>query len=308
MASEIEITKDFPPSRERAVLLELLAVSQVLKQEGIDAIICGGWVPFLKELARDSKPSHSMSFDIDVLLRAKARERESVDRIKTLLSNSLAYQRDKNESFRYQKTVDGNPIQLDLLADVARVREDDAILKVQGVTTSLDLCRVDGGEDLNGHIETLHINVRDGETVETFEIVVPDAVGFLLLKIAVGHYREDPKDAYDIYYYCRFSQDSTSIREMLLKSMGEPAVARTVEDLKAKFTDTDSKWVEMILDQMSVKGDERDREAQFIVRTISESSRICGLRIGRSGGHPSGERSGASANRGPERLSSGSPP
>jgi hypothetical protein len=28
---------------------------------------------------------------------------------------------------------------------------------------------------------------------------VPDAVGFLLLKTAVGHYREDPKDAYDIY-------------------------------------------------------------------------------------------------------------
>jgi len=268
MANEIQITKDFPPSRERAVLLELLAVTQALEKEGIDAIVCGGWVPFLKELARDSQSSHSMSFDIDVLLRAKARERESVDRIKMLLSKSLAYERDKNESFRYQKTVDGNPVQLDLLADVARVRQDDAILKVQGVTTSLDLCRVDGGEDLNNHIETLHIKVRDGEKVETFEIVVPDAVGFLLLKTAVGHYREDPKDAYDIYYYCRYSEDSKSIREMLAKAIGEPAVARTVQDLKAKFMDTDSKWVEMILDHMSLKGDERDREAQFIVRAI----------------------------------------
>jgi hypothetical protein len=81
MSNEIEITKDFPPSRERAVLLELLAVTQALKRDGIDAVICGGWVPFLKELARDSQTSHSMSFDIDVLLRAKARERESVDRI-----------------------------------------------------------------------------------------------------------------------------------------------------------------------------------------------------------------------------------
>jgi hypothetical protein len=225
-------------------------------------------VPFLKELARDSHPTHSMSFDIDVLLRAKAREPEFVDRIKALLSKSLAYKPDKTDSFRYQKTVDGNLIQLDLLADVARVREDDAILKVQGVTTSLDLCRVDGGEDLNGHLETLHINVRNGETVETCEIVVPDAVGFLLLKTAVGHYREDPKDAYDIYYYCRYCQESTSIREMLAKAIAEPAVARTVEDLKAKFTVIDSKWVEMILDQMSVRGDERDREAQFIVRSI----------------------------------------
>jgi hypothetical protein len=123
-----------------------------------------------------------MSFDIDVVLRARARERESVDRIKTLLSKSLAYEPDKDKSFRYQKTIDGNPVQLDLLADVARIREDEAILKVQGLTTSLDLCCVEGGEDLNDHIETLQISVRDGENVETFEIAVPNAVGFLLLK------------------------------------------------------------------------------------------------------------------------------
>jgi hypothetical protein len=33
------------------------------------------------------------------------------------------------------------------------------------------------------------------------------------------------------------------------------------QDLKTKFTDTDSKWVEMILDEMSLHGEERDREA-----------------------------------------------
>ena len=267
MANEIEITKDFPPSRERAVLLELLAVTQALRNEGIDAIVCGGWVPFLKELARDSRPSHIMSFDIDVLLRAKARERESVDRIKALLSSPLGYEPDKQASFRYQKTVDGNTVQLDLLADVARVKEEEAILKFPGIKTSLDLCLVDGAEDLNNHIETLQINGREGDKVESFEIAVPDAVGFLLLKTMVGHYREEPKDAYDIYYYCRYSEDSTTIREMLAQSIGEPAIARTV-DLKAKFTDTDSKWVEMILDEMSLTGDERDREGQFIVRTI----------------------------------------
>jgi len=268
MANEIQITKDFPPSRERAVLLELLAVTQALKKEGIDAVVCGGWVPFLKELARDSQTSHSMSFDIDVLLRAKAREREAVDRIKALLSKSLAYEPDKNASFRYQKTIDGNPIQLDLLADVARIKEDEAIFKIHGVTTSLDLCCVDGGEDLNDHIESLTINVRDGENVETFEITVPNAVGFLLLKTTVGHYREDSKDAYDIYYYCRYSDDSASIREMLADALAEPAIARTVQDLKTKFTDTDSKWVEMILDEMSLRDEERDREAQFVVRTM----------------------------------------
>jgi len=268
MTNEIQITKDFPPSRERAVLVELLKVTQALKKEGIEAIVCGGWVPFLKELARDSKPSHSMSFDIDVLLRAKARERESVDRIKSLLSESLAYEPDKNATFRYQKTVDGNLVQLDLLTDVARTKEDEAILKVHGTKTTLDLCLVDGAEDLSHHVEMLHINLREGEKVETFEIAVPDAVGFLLLKTKVGHFREEPKDAYDIYYYCRYSEDPASIRERLASAAGEPGIARTIEDLQAKFTDTDSKWVEMILEEMSLTGDERDREAQFVVRTM----------------------------------------
>jgi hypothetical protein len=231
-------------------------------------VVCGGWVPFLKQLARGSETNHSMSFDIDVLLRAKARQRESVDRITALLSQSLAYERDKKASFRYQKTIDGNPIQLDLLADVARIRDDEAILKIQGVTTSLDLCCADGGQDLNDHVETLTINVRDGEKLETFEITVPNAVGFLLLKTTVGHYREDPKDAYDVYYYSRYSEDPASIREMLARAIAEPAIARTVQDLKTKFTDVDSKWVEMILDEMSLNGGERDREAQFVVRAI----------------------------------------
>jgi hypothetical protein len=49
MANRIEITKDFPPSRERAVLLELLAVSQALRKEGSDRAtleeaVCRGWL------------------------------------------------------------------------------------------------------------------------------------------------------------------------------------------------------------------------------------------------------------------------
>ena len=268
MPGDIHITKDFPPARERAVLLELLHVMRALKEQSIDAVICGGWVPFLKELARATQTSHSMSFDIDVLLRAQAREREAVDRIKTLLSQSLAYTPNRDASFRYEKRVDGNLVQLDLLTDVPRVKEDEAILKVYGASTSLDLCRVDGAEDLRDHVEVLRINLREDENAEAFEITVPDAVGFLLLKTTVARFREEPKDAYDIYYYCRYSEDPVVIRAMLAKVIHEPAIARTVADLKAKFTHLDSKWVEMVLDEMSLTGEDRDREAQFIIRSV----------------------------------------
>lgn len=268
MAHTIEITKDFPASRERAVLLELLNVMRTLKQEKIDAIICGGWVPFLKELARRSQTNHSMSLDIDVLLRSRAREREAIDRIKDLLSESLDFEPSKSDSFRYEKTIDGNVVQLDLLADVPRTKEDEAVLKVYGAKTSLDLCLVDGAEDLNDHIETLQINCREDDNVQTFEITVPDATGFLILKTTVCRYREKPKDAYDIYYYCRYSEDPDVIRKMLASSISELAVARTVEALKKMFTHLDSKWVDMVLDHMNVTGDDRDREAQFVVRSI----------------------------------------
>ena len=121
--------KTFLPPREKAVLLELLNVMRALKNENIDAIVCGGWVPFLKELARDSQTRHSMSFDIDVLLRAKAREREAVDRIKALLAKSLAYAPNKDASFRYEKAVDGNIVQLDLLTDLPRIKKTNPFSK-----------------------------------------------------------------------------------------------------------------------------------------------------------------------------------
>ncbi|HWO36563.1 MAG TPA: nucleotidyl transferase AbiEii/AbiGii toxin family protein [Candidatus Acidoferrum sp.] len=269
MANAIEITKDFPASRERAVLLELLNVMKTLKQAQIEGVICGGWVPFLKELARHSQTDHTMSLDIDLLLRARARERETIDRIKDLLSDPLDFERSNTESFRYEKSIDGNVVQLDLLADLPRTKEDESIIKVHGAKTSLDLCPVDGAEDLNDHVETIQINCRKGEHVETFEIAVPNATGFLILKTTVCRYREKPKDAYDIYYYCRYSEDSAAIRQMLASSIHVPAVARTVDALKRMFTHQDSKWVDMVLDHMNISGDDRDREAQYVVRSIS---------------------------------------
>ncbi|MGA3093726.1 MAG: nucleotidyl transferase AbiEii/AbiGii toxin family protein [Terriglobales bacterium] len=225
-------------------------------------------MPFLKELAHHSQTAHSMSLDIDVLLRAQARERESVDRIKNLLSEPLAFKPSQTDGFRYEKNVDGNVVQLDLLTDLPRTKEDEAVLKIQGAISSLELCLVDGAEDLGSHVETIQIRCREGCNLQIFEITVPDAVGFLMLKTAVTRFREKPKDAYDIYYYCRYSEEPAAIQTMLASSIHEPAVRRTVEALKKMFTHEDSKWVEMALDHMNVTGNDRDREAQFVLRTL----------------------------------------
>ena len=152
----------------------------------------------------------NLSLDIDVLLRAKARERESVDRVKNLLSEPPAFQPSKADAFRYEKNIEGNVVQLDLLADLPRRREDESVLKIQGATSSLQVCLADGAENLGNHVETIQINCREGESLKTFEITVPDAVGFLILKTTVTRFREKARDPYDIYFYCRYSQDAAT--------------------------------------------------------------------------------------------------
>lgn len=74
MAGVIEFTKD-PASRDPAVLLDLLKITQTLTEQKIEAVICGGWVPFLKELAEHSQTAHSMNLDIDSLACEGARAR-----------------------------------------------------------------------------------------------------------------------------------------------------------------------------------------------------------------------------------------
>ncbi len=268
MSAAIEITKEFPPTRERTVLLELFHLVQELQRQGIDAILCGGWVPFLKELARRNQTAHTMSLDIDVLLRAAAREREKIDILRYLLRDTLGYERSRDVSFRYEKEVDGYLVEVELLADLPRGADDEAVIKVRGNSTSIDVCLADGAEVLGEHIETVQITWREADTEQTVEIRIPDAVGFLILKTSVGHYRMKDKDPYDIYYYCRYSEDPNVIRQKLAESNQERAVQSALADLRFRFDHLDSQWVEMVLNHMNAVGDERDREAQFIVRTI----------------------------------------
>lgn len=252
------------------MLLELLRVVRSVQIERIEVVICGGWVPFLKQLARENETAHSMSLDIDLLFRQAAREPDVIDRVKTLVISSMKFERSRTHTFRYEKKVEGNVVQLDLLADFSRAGDGEPVRRIQGLDSSLDLCLADGAEDLEGHIEVIRISWLDGERTEICDITIPNQVGFLLLKTEVCRYREMPKDPYDIYYYCRYSEDPDLIRQKLEAAIGEPAVRRTVDALQRMFRYEDSKWVELALDHMSIVGDERDREARFIVRAIAK--------------------------------------
>jgi hypothetical protein len=77
--------------------------------------------------------------------------------------------------FAMKRTSMATLLQLDLLADLPRAREGESIIKVHDAKTSLDLCLIDGAEDLDERVERIRINCREGELVETFEIAIPNA-------------------------------------------------------------------------------------------------------------------------------------
>jgi hypothetical protein len=66
---------------------------------------------------------------------------------------------------RYEKKVEDTIVQLDLLADFPRTH-DEPVRRIQGMDSSLDLCLVDGAEDLAGQVETIGISCLDGGKVE----------------------------------------------------------------------------------------------------------------------------------------------
>lgn len=60
------------------------------------------------------------------------------------------------------------------------------------------------------------------------------------------------------------------LHKKLADSISEPAIATTIGQLRSMFRYEDSQWVEMILDYMLVSGDDRDREAQYILRSVNK--------------------------------------
>ena len=193
-----------------------------------------------------------------------AREPDVIDRIRRFVVDKMKFEQSRTD----EKKVEDNIVQLDLLADFPRTDNNEPVRRIQGTENFLDRCLVDGVEDLREHVETIRISWLDGNRAETC-VTIPDPVGFLILKTEVCRYRQKSRDPYDIYYYCRFSEEPGLIRQKLETAIGEPAVRRTVDALQRMFRYEDSKWVDLALDEMKFVVEERDREAQFIVRAMA---------------------------------------
>jgi hypothetical protein len=270
MKNVIEITKAFPATRERTVLLELLNTVRLLREKSVEVIVCGGWVPFLKDLAERTTSEHKMSLDIDVLFPEGSRSPEKIDIVRETLLKDLSFHISNTSSSKLEKRIGADLVELDLLADLPRGKDDDGVVKIYGETTSLDLAFLDGGNNLLPHTEEITINnQKEDGTVQATTLTIPDPVGFLMLKAEVTKFRQKDKDPYDIYYYCTKCENPVSIREKLQQVLTLPGVQETIRRLQYIFRYPDSHWVISILDEQRAQEGERDREAQRIVRAMA---------------------------------------
>jgi hypothetical protein len=270
---------------KRFILSELLTAVAAFQAANIDVVVCGGWVPFLKELSRSHTSKHSMSFDIDIALPEQSRKRELIDQIKNLLCVELKYEVQRGRPFAFEKQVEKHMIELELLADLERIREDEGITQLIGEHTALAVVAIDGGKELSKYLENIDISyvpnrtrtqgVPDLDKVDpkqdgtvNLTITIPNCVGFLMLKTAVMHYRENGKDPYDIAHYCMFSEDKNVIRQELARHKNEGEVASTIERLRLCFSSMDTKWVEMAVEHSGVGPEAKDQEARAMVTAV----------------------------------------
>lgn len=183
--------------------------------------------------------------------------------------DSLAYGRSRKSPCRLEKAINQRVIELDLIVSLDPADPQGMITKLPGRRWNMDAAIADGGPTVLNHLEVIEIVYQEDQALKHVVLRIPDAVGFFILKSAVTYHREKSKDAYDLYYYCAFSDELENIRQKLRASLGESAVRAAISRVRQIFEYPDSKWVDMVVDHLGIQGEmEREREAQAIVRTV----------------------------------------
>lgn len=270
MNPSINIEEIIKNKHQRAVFRELLELADAFSKSNVDFVLCGGWVPPLKEISRQIKPKHRFSFDIDPYFYLDRSAYQKADQIRDVIFHQRSFRHQEPRTFKLEKMVDGISIELDLLSGFPRVKDSNGTVRAPKMI-GLDYSILDGWEVLENHTETVQFdyNRPDGNIGQS-RITIPDAVGFLTLKALVTNYREREKDPYDLYYYCKYAEEPKTINSMLRDAQNEPIVKKALVRLKQMFQYSDSRYIDWILDFLGIKGAERDRQARGVVSIFAK--------------------------------------
>jgi len=260
-----------------AVLVEIMTALGSIREH---IVVIGGNVPPL--LIPQAASRHPGSLDVDIALDFRHITDDTYKSIVEILTERGYYQRQGEQPFRFHRDLrdsSGEPttVEVDLMAgEYGGTGHSHRHQKVQDA-----LARKARGGDLifDDTVEvTLSAVLPDGgRNSVTFKI---PAVGpYLVMKGMALFERMKTKDAFDIYYCCRYYDGGlTALEQSMKKILGNKLAVEGLGKIKAKFAALDSIGPTWVVNFREIADpEERDRvqrEAYEIVNTLLDRLRI----------------------------------
>ena len=224
----------------RAVRLVLIELAQVLGAQRGNFVLVGGAVPGI--LLGDATPRHVGTLDLDIALNpTKMGEYGYADMVKTLEARGYERGVDGLRSFQMRRTVnvdEGDPIPV--IIDLLRPKGVPVIQREEKIVEGLHVQEIDGGDIALAHSKpmTLEGTMPDGRNNKV-DVQVATIPALLVMKGYAIANRDKDKDAYDIWYSIRHSDQDELIRGCR-SLMGNETARKGFELIASKFESRES--------------------------------------------------------------------
>lgn len=272
------VTKaDYPDKEVQACISVLLELMTVLGEFRENIVLVGGNVPLL--LIKGASKKHIGSTDIDIAFNLQNITEDTYSTILTTLKKAGYYQKEGKDSppFKFLRDIldsDGKPvtIEIDLLAgEYGGTGKGHRTQKIQDIKA-----RKARGCDLvfeDAVIVTLDGTLPDGAK-NSVPMKIANIGPFLVTKGMALYDRAKEKDAYDIYYCCKYYPGGIEkIIEVIKPILSNNLVLEGLGKIKAKFKEVNfvgTNWVADFL-ELEKESEEREiikREAFELVNTF----------------------------------------
>ena len=251
-----------------------------------DFVVIGGLNPDF--LVRNAPAPHLGTTDVDLLLELGfVYERDEMDFswLDRVIARGGFTETSGHSGWRWDATFGNSLVRLDLLCDV----EDSPgqVVALPGATDA-------AANNLRGPAAALRnpltreLRVSDAvrrdfpDAPESVRLTFASLEGYLVAKASAFLARKLAKDAYDLMYVVMFAPGGArAAGEAVVRTEadGEHGVA-TLREALAAFTDPNSRWVDVVVDQMRTAGDQAE---ELQLRTdVTIAAEICLRAVGGS--------------------------
>lgn len=264
---------DYPSDETEAGLLVAIEVMELLDKYHNDFVLIGGWAPYLLARLNPEAELHSGSIDVDIALRNTLISNHLGDIDKILRSNGY-YKKEGDPPLVYNKDVllsSAKPISVRLDLMPAEIKA--------GIHSQYDR-----GMDLvlltPWIIKTTDIGIKVASCKEhVVDIRVANIVPLLIMKTSALNSRDkQQKDAYDIYYLCKYYPDGLDQVILSLKMyVQRPLIRDTLEILRVWFKNIHARGPQAVVEFLELDNEE---ERIIIRRDVFEQIDYILARLG----------------------------